>query len=146
MQLIPGTGYQRAGKTSRILVSGLPLTYASWRVSMSSTKLDTMNFESYNVATGESFGEGLHDGLEAGLTGGGDWDAHAAPYGDPPGLYVRDDLPNLLYYTSRIDNVGWVFPLAQIISSENGAEVKGKVTFSFAGNSQGPFLLPEASV
>lgn len=146
MQLLPGTGYQRAGKTSRIVVTGVPLAYSSWEVNEKTTDLDTMNFESYNVAAAESFGEGIHDGVECDLRGAGDWDAHAAPFGSPPGLYVRDDLANLLYYTSRIDNVFWTFPFARLRSATNGAEVKNKVTFSFSGMSQGPFTPPTVSV
>jgi hypothetical protein len=146
MNLLPGTGYQRAAKTSRILVGASALAYSSWNVGLTTTPLDTMNFESYNVSFGESFGEGLHDGVEANLTGGGDWDAHNAAYGAVPGLYVRDDLQNLAYLTSRIDNVGWAFPYARITGSTNSADVKGKVAFSFSGISQGPFTPPQVSV
>lgn len=146
MQLLAGTGYQRAGKTSRILVGASALAYASWEVNEKTTPLDTMNFESYSVLYGESFGEGLHDGVECDIRGGGDWDAHAAAYGAVPGLYVRDDLTNLVYQTSRIDNVGWTFPYARIIGSTNGASAKDKVTFTFSGISQGVFLQPTTSV
>jgi hypothetical protein len=146
MELLPGTGYQRAGKTSRILVQTSPLAYASWKVDVKTTPLDTMNFESYNVEADESFGEGLHDGVECDISGGGDWDAHNAAYDDVPGLYVRDDLAGLYFFTSRIDNVFWDFAYARITASSNGAEVKGKVTFTFAGISQGPFGPPLISV
>jgi hypothetical protein len=146
MYLLPGTGAQRAGKTSRIIAQGVPLTYASWNVDQKAEDLDTMNFESYNVVSGESYGEGIHDGLECGIRGGGDWDAAAAPYGNPPGLYVRDDLSALYFYTSRIDNVFWLFPWARIRSATNGAQVKQKVTFEFSGMSQGTFIVPTVSV
>jgi hypothetical protein len=146
MQLLPGTGYQRAGKTSRILIGSSALAYASWEVSEKTTALDTMNFESYNVIAAESFGEGLHDGVECELRGAGDWDAHNAAYGAVPGLYIRDDLVNSLYYTSRIDGVFWSFPYSRISSSTNGATAKGVVTFSYSGMSQGPFTPPTVSV
>ncbi len=146
MNLLPGTGYQRAGKTSRIIANGSPLAYASWSVKQSSQDLDTMNMESWNVAAQETFTEGLHDGMDAAIDGGGSWDAHAAPYGVIPGIYVRDDLPQLLFYTSRIDNVFWTFPYARLRSTAVGADVKALVTFTFSGNNQGPFTTPSVSV
>lgn len=79
---------------------------------------------------------------------GGDWDAHTNPYGQPPGLYPRDDLAGLIFYESRdgLDNIFYNFPFARIRSSVNGGEVHGKVTFNTSGKSQGIFTIPTGSV
>jgi hypothetical protein len=145
MELI-GTGKQRAGKTSQIVVGTTPLTFASWEVTLTTDDLDTDNFESYNATAGQSYGEGIMGFLSCDLKFGGDWDAGTDPLGSPPGLYPRDDLANLNFYTSRIDGIYWSFPYARLRSATNGAQVKGKVTFSCSGKNQGPFTFPTGSV
>lgn len=68
------------------------------------------------------------------------------PLGNPPGLYPRDDLATVLFYTSILDNVFWTFPYIRLRSATNGSDVKGKVSFNCAGKNQGPFTSPSASV
>jgi hypothetical protein len=145
MQLI-GTGKQRAAKTSRVLIGAQALTFASWEVTLNGEDYDTTNFESYNAIAGQTYGEGILGPVECDLKFGGDWDAGPNPLGSPPGLYPRDDLQNVYFYTSRIDMVFWTFPYVRIRSSVNGGEVRGKVTFNTSGKSQGPFTFPTASI
>lgn len=145
MQLL-GTGKQRAGKESRILVGSQALTWASWEVAMSADDLPTVNFESYDLATLESYDEGLHGPLGAELSGGGDWDAGTNPLGSPPGLYVRDDLGTTSFFPSRIDAVPWIFTFIRVRSATVGTEVTGKVSFRFGGRNQGKFTWPTGSV
>ena len=146
MELLMGTGKQRAGKESRISVTGKFLTWASWEVAMSGPDLPTTNFESYDLATLESYDEGLHGPIGAELSGGGDWDAGTAPLGDPPGLYIRDDLAGVQMIPSRLDDVPWHFDFVRVRSATVGTEVTGKVSFRFGGRNQGRFTWPQVSV
>jgi hypothetical protein len=158
MQII-GTGRQRAAKTSRIQVgtsTNSYLTFASWEVALKGDDYDTTNFESYNAAGfggGQSFGEGVLGPVECDITFGGDWDAGAnapgypSPFVNPPGLYPRDDLAAVNFYTSRLDNTlfavaPWNFPYMRVRGATNGGEIRGKVTFKVTGKSQGPFTFP----
>jgi hypothetical protein len=145
MQII-GTGKQRAGKTSRVLVGATPLTFASWEVGLEGEDFPTVNFESYNVAAQETFDEGIMGALASSIRFGGDWDAGTNPLDEPPGLYPRDDLASLGLQVSRLDGVGWSFPYARLRSATCGADVKGKVTFNCSGKNQGPFTYPAGSV
>jgi len=154
MQII-GTGRQRAAKTSRIQVgtgTNPFLTFASWEVNLKGDDYDTTNFESYNAAGfggGQSFGEGVLGPVECDITFGGDWDAgssaptgYPSPFVNPPGLYPRDDLANVSFFTSRLDNVNWAFPYIRVRGAVNGGEIRGKVTFKVTAKSQGPFTIP----
>ncbi len=140
MAEILGTGIQRAMKNSRVSSQSTSLAFAQWDVTLTGDDLDTANFES----------EGLNEGI-LGFEGadwncGGDWDAGTNPYDDPPGFYPRDDLNDLLFYENVTDAVLWDFPYARVRSSNNGGDIKGKVTFKASGKSQGPFNVPTGSV
>lgn len=145
MQLL-STGKQRAGIYSRVLVAAQALCFSSWKADMQGADLDTVNFESYNAAAGYTYDEGINGVLSCGLQFGGDWDAGVDPLGTPPGLYPRDNLATLSFYTSRIDNILWSFPYARIHTSNCGSGVREKVTFACSGKSQGPFTFPTGSV
>jgi hypothetical protein len=146
MQLI-GTGKQRASKTARILVGATALAFASWNLPLTGEDFPTVNFESYNVAAGQSFREGILGDIGVdNATFGGDWDAGANPLGAVPGLYPRDDLANVSMYTSRLDVILWNFPYFRVRSATNGAQVGQKVTFQAGGSNQGPFTYPTGSV
>lgn len=145
MQLL-GTGKQRAAKTCRISVGATFLTFASWECNLTGEDFPTGNFESYNVANAQSYDEGIMGFLACDVRFGGDWDAGTNPFGNPPGLYPRDDLATVSFFTSRIDNVNWSFPYLRLRSATNGGEVHGKVTFSVSGKNQGVFTYPTASV
>jgi hypothetical protein len=152
MAQILGTGKQRAGKTARVLVggpTGHALTYASWNIPFSGDDFVTTNFESYNVARGHTFHEGILGPLTVNnATFGGDWDAGDNPLGSTPGLYPRDDLADLSMITSRLDyaasasNALWQFAYFRVRSATNSARVGDKVTFESGGSSQGPFVWP----
>lgn len=148
MAQILGTGKQRASKTARVLVGATALTFSSWNLNLTGEDLITTNFESYNVAAANTFREGILGDIGVdNATFGGDWDAGTNPLGTPPGLYPRDDLPNLAFYTSRLDAILWNFPFFRVRTATNGAQVPGgKVTFQSGGSSQGPFTFPVGSV
>lgn len=140
MAEILNTGKQRSGKNSRVTVGGTPLVNNRWNVNYKGDDLDTVNFES------EGLGEGILGIEECDLSFGGDWDAGANFFDDPPGIYPRDDLADLQFTENTTDNVFWDFPYARLRSATNGAEVRGKVSFEASGMSQGPFVLPTGSV
>src|SRR5437667_229884 len=96
--------------------------------------------ESYNVVAGQTYDEGILGSIGCDLRFGGDWDAGTNPLGSPPGLYPRDDLASLYFYTSRIDVVFWTFPYARIRSAVNSGDIKGKVIFNASGKNQGQQL------
>jgi hypothetical protein len=155
MAQILGTGYQRAAKLSRVLVNTTPLTFASWEAVLNGDDLNTTNFESYYTPTTNSspntFDEGILGVIGADLRFGGDWDAHFVPVGNPPGLYPRDDLTNLQFYTARVPGTqapeaAWAFGYARLRSATNGGTVKDKVTFQCSGKNQGYFAYPASSV
>lgn len=134
-------GKQRAGKNSRVQIAGTNLRHANWKANYKGDDLDTTNFESA--------------GLEQGTIGviviewstGGDWDASINSYDSPPGLYPRDDLGTVKFFENVTDNVGWTITANRVLSAENGAEVKGKVTFNSSGKSQGSGVtVPTGSV
>ncbi len=143
---IIGTGKQRAAKTSRVTVGGTALTFASWESALTGEDYVTTNFESYVAAVDSTFDEGILGPIGCDIKFGGDWDAGKNPLDPPPGLYPRDDLAALLFYTSRLDVVFWNFPFARLRSATNGGEIAGKVTFAAAGKSQGRFFTPSGSV
>ena len=140
MAQILSTGYQRSGKNSRVITNGTTLNFAKYDVDSSGDDQDTTNFESDGVE------EGILGVQLATISFGGDWDAHANPYDDPPGLYPRDDLPNTYFYPNVTDGLYWLFPYARIRSATNGSEVRGKVSFNASGKNQGPFTDPTGSV
>lgn len=147
MQLL-GTGKQRAGKTSRVLVGGVGLTFSSWAADLSGDDLDTVNFESYSVAAGQTYDEGILGVLGCKFNFGGDYDAGTSPLGSPPGLFPRDDLAALSFDTVRTDagNNLWSFTYARLRTANNSASVRGKVAFACTGMNQGSFVYPTASV
>ncbi len=151
MQLL-STGKQRAGKTARVAVSGTALSFASWENNMTGEDLPTVNFNSYNVAAGQTFDEGILGVLSCESRFGGDFDAGYNPLGSPPGfaappgLYPRDDLLAVTMLPSALAADGgigsWSFPFMRLRSATNSAEVRGKVTFNCSGKNQGPFTFP----
>lgn len=137
-------GKQRAAKNSRVSVAATNLNFASWKTTTKGDDLDTTNFES----AGHEQGTIGVDVIE--WTMGGDWDAGRNSFDSPPGLYPRDDLGAVKFYENVTDNIFFNIATNRVISAENGAEVRGKVTFSATGKSQGCVLvgtsLPTGSV
>lgn len=144
MQLL-GTGYQRAGKASKITVTGQILAYSSYEANVEGQDLDTTNFESYDATVDQSYEEGILGVLRCGLTYGGDWDAGLNPLDEPPGLYPRDDLDTLALFTNVNDATYWYFPYSRIRTAVNGSAVRDKVTFRVTGANQGTFTFPTGS-
>ncbi len=150
MASILATGAQRAMKSSSVVVGGIALAFASWNADVEGVDLSTNNFLSYDTASGEAYDEGILGFLKCSGQYGGDWDAGVNPVDftaqAPPGLYPRDDLADIQFYTSVVDVVFWDFAYQRIRKSSNGGEVNGKVTFSCGYISQGVFLFPVGSV
>jgi hypothetical protein len=140
MAAVIGTGVQIAGKYSRISAEGTALAMAKGNVVFVTQDLDTTNFNS--VFNGVSYLEGISAPVGLTWTLGGGWDAGTIAYDDPPGLYPRDDLPNLLFYLNVALAQGYTMPFARVRSSTTNMDVKGLVTFDSAGMSQGPFVVP----
>lgn len=136
---MPITGKQRAGKNARIKVQGTPLNYGDYDCDDKADDLDETNFESGGLEQGTI-------GIEVvEYTAGGFFDAGAMPYDDPPGLFPRDNLPNMLVYPSVTDGTFWNFPLARVFTAKNSANVRAMVLFTWGGKSQGPFSRPTGS-
>ena len=134
-------GHWRAGKGSRTTVEGQNLKKSKWDITYSADDLDTNTFEGNGVDQGEI---GI---LMIDWNLGGNWDAQLNALSDPPGLYPRSDLGDVKFYTSISDNVFWDLPNNRVLSSKNGAEVRGLVTFESSGKIQGsPINLPTGSV
>ena len=155
MPLIISTGAQRAAKLSRVQVAGQNLAMASWEATAQGADLPTVNFESYNLTTGETYAEGLYGVLSCDGRFGGAWDAGGGGAGgskftaNPPGLYVRDDLgasggsTKLFISRAGFDGTHWEFPYMRIRGVNNSAAVEGLVLFNVSDfKNQGRFGYP----
>jgi hypothetical protein len=140
MAEIIGTGIQRSGKTSELSVQGVLLTQSKWSCIYSGVDLPTLNFQSAGLDEGILGPEGLRWEFS------GDWDAGTNSYDDPPGVYPRDNLPNLLMILNPVDAQVFDMPYARVRSSTVATDVNGLVTFQASGMSQGPFTVPTGSV
>ena len=139
-ELIPGTGKQRAGKSQRLIVHGIPLVVNTMKATHKADDLGTENFES------GGFAEGIvgFESLECSF--GGDWDAGQDMREDPPGIYPRNDLPDLQLILNTRDNSGWLLPWARVLSASNGGGAKDKVPFEASLMSNGIFYPLTGSV
>lgn len=143
MPAIIGTGTQRAAKTSRVQIGSQNLTFASFEANVSAADLPTVNFESYNTADAETYGEGLYGVLNCDVRFGGNWDAGTKPTNNPPGLYPRDDLASVSLITSRTDGTSWGFAYMRIRATGNSGSVEGLVLFNVTdAKNQGRFTRP----
>ena len=149
MPAIISTGAQRAAKLSRVQVGSQNLAMASWEATAQGADLPTVNFESYNPATGETYAEGLYGVLSCDGRFGGAWDAGGGGAGgskftaNPPGLYVRDDLANVRLFVNRTDSTYWDFIYMRIRGVNNSAAVEGLVLFNVSDfKNQGRFVYP----
>jgi hypothetical protein len=140
MAEIIGTGVQISGKTSRISADSTVLSLAKFNVVEEGQDIDTVNFDS------DGFGEGILGIQFLRWTLGGLWDAGTNPLDDPPGIYVRDDLPDLILYLNVSDDQAYTMDYARVRSSTVGTDVHGAATFDASGMSQGEYILPEGSV
>lgn len=140
MAQILGTGKQRAGKGSRIGINNVAQVLGRWSAESTKEEHDTTSFES------GGFSEAIVGIDQANVTLAGDWDAGANFYDDPPGIYPRDDLAAVKFFTSISDNIFWDFTYLFIRSASNSAEVRGKIAFEASGRNQGSYFLPAGSV
>ncbi len=135
-------GKQRAAKNSRVTIVATNLNYAKWKAMWKGDDLDTTNFESL----GE---QGTIGVIVCEWSCGGDWDAGRNSYDSPPGLYPRDDLGSVKFYENVADNIFHTLATNRVISADNGADIKGKVSFDANGKSQGLTMsaaLPTGSI
>lgn len=128
-------GKQRAGKNSRVQVGVTNLRHANWRATWRGDDLDTTNFESLTE-------QGTIGTIVCEWQTGGDWDASINSFDSPPGFYPRDDMGQIKFYENVADNIGHVLATNRVLSAENGADVKQKVTFTASGKSQGVSFSP----
>lgn len=143
MPAIIGTGTQRAAKTSRIQIASQHLAFGSFDVKVQGADLSTVNFESYNAITGETYAEGILGVLSSDFSFGGAWDAGMKPTGTPPGLYPRDDLANVTLTTARVDGTAWTYPYSRIRGTSQGSTVENLVLFDVNdAKNQGRFTFP----
>jgi len=147
------SAYQRASKSSRISIGGTALAYTSWVVNVTGDDIVTNNFEDFDLATEQAYNEGILGFIGCAGDFGGNWDAHLNPEdltgATPPGLYPRDDLTGVEFYTSIIDAITpWSFPFMRIRTSSTGADCSGAnaVTFTCGYMNQGIFAFPSGSV
>ena len=124
-------GHMRAGKNARVQVAGTNLRRSNWRYTYRADDLDTSNFE------GNGWEQGTIGLLLIEWSLSGDWDAQNPDFADPPGLFPRDNLGDVKFYSNVSDAGITDVPANRVLSAENGAEVRGKVTFSASGKSQG---------
>ncbi len=140
MAAVIGTGIQRSGKASAISVDSVTLALSKWNCTEEGDDLDTGNFDSGGL------GEGILGFVRLRYTAGGAWDAGVNPIDNPPGIFVRDDLPNLILVINTFDDTDYNMPFARVRSVTVGTDVKGLVTFDWSGMSQGSYLAPTGSV
>lgn len=133
-------------KSSRVIVDNITLAFADWSAQVTGDDIDTGNFDSYDATTAQAYNEGILGFIGCDGSYGGDWDASTNPCdftaATPPGLYPRDDLPAVYFYTSIVDDVTWQFPYQRIRGSNCGGNVKSEVTFTVSYKSQGIFYFP----
>lgn len=127
-------GHMRIGKNSDVVVEGDSLNFATWRTTDHADDINTTHFNSISDQ-GTVGVEGVDWNM------GGQWDAATNAYDDPPGLYPRDNLGLVKFYENVNDNVFWSLASNRVLSAENGAEVRDKVTFNATGKSNGVTLL-----
>jgi len=126
----------RAGKNSRIIVAGATLNLNEYSADERADDLDLTNFESGGVEEGT---DGIHV-VEFSVKGS--WDGGRNPYGDPPGIYPRDNLAGVFLYINVADNVKWSLPKVRILSARNSSAVRQLVNFEASGKSNGPYTRP----
>lgn len=124
-------GHFRSAKNSRVAVGGTAMKKSTWELTLRGDDLDTTTFESLGIEQGTIGIVGIDWSM------GANWDAQANNLDNPPGLYPRDDLGDVKFYTNTVDNVFWDLPQSRVLSSKNGAEVRGLVTFSTDGKLNG---------
>jgi hypothetical protein len=132
-------GKFRSGKGGRVSMNATLLKTQDWSVNDKCDRLDTTCFETNGQ---EQLLTGI-EGIEISIKG--DWNAQTNAFDSPPGIYPQDAFPNVLLYENIADAVFWNVPFMCILSANNGAQVRGKVTFSFDGAGQPGWTRPTGS-
>ena len=154
MAEILGTGKQRAAKASRVGINNGSqyLNWASWDCTIKGDNQDTGNFGSFVASPGggwpdnQAFDEGITCFVGASGGFGGLWDAGVNPQDDPPGIFPRDDLPDVDLVINRTDGTTQSFPYMRILSAKTDSRVKGLVGFDASWQSQGQFSMSVTSM
>lgn len=133
-------GKIRSGKGGRITVGATNVTLAEWSLTRKGEDIDTVSFESL----GED--QGTIGVTSTDYSVKGDWDAAQNRWESPPGFYPRDDLASVKLYENVTDNIFHSITQSRVLSAENGAQVRGKVTFSASCKSNGGVTLATGSV
>jgi hypothetical protein len=134
---------QRAAKTSRVQYASTFLTFASFDWKATAADLPTTNFESYNVAQGQTFAEGIMGVWNSDFSFGGAWDAGTKPTGNPPNITPQDGAGPINLIQSRLDGTQMNYPLARIRTVHSSGAVEGLVLFDVPdAKNQGVFNLP----
>jgi hypothetical protein len=126
----------RSGKRGSVSVQGAQMALQEFDAEYHGDDLDTTNFED------QGFDNGLIGIVGCNINFKGNWDSAQKPTGNPPGLYPRDDLTNVVATPSTIDNTPWNLPLARVLSSKNNTPVRGTVGFETSLKSSGTFTPP----
>lgn len=133
-------GTFRSGKDARVQVDGANLNLGNWDYTHHADDLDNVNFESNGLDQGIIGVEGADANFD------GFFDHGVNPADDPPGVYPRDDLPNVNLYTNVDDDLYCSLPLARCLSIKINTAVRDQVKFAATCKSQAEFSDPTGSV
>lgn len=134
------TGKPRSGKAGKIRIGGTDIYLKIWEVDDVVEDLDTTHFEC------GGFAEGVVGIYEATVSFQGDWHANQNPYSNPPSLKRGEILGDVKLYTNFADGQHYNFPFLRIIQSRLSCPVRGTVTYSAVGKSDGPYVEPQENV
>lgn len=139
-------GKFRAGKNSRVSITGSNFNLQSWHVTYSAAEHDTTNFENGAAAGGGFATQAVSASRIIGVQElkwdiGTLWDAGASPFANPPQLYMRDDGTNMLLYTNVTDGKYWNMPTWLCNNVDSASTVRGQVTMTASGFAQADFTL-----
>jgi hypothetical protein len=131
-------GHQRSGKGSRSSINGVNLRGTNFDVTRRADDIDTTNYECNGEEQGTVGVVGTDVNYEA------YWDSQENPIdsGQAPGIYPRDNLPNVILYLNLTDAIAWNAALCRVLSSNTSAPVRGIVGFKSTMKSNGGCLLP----
>ena len=139
---MPVIGKQRAGKGSRLSVNGVNLRGNNIEWSGRGDDLDTTNYECNGQEQGTVgvFGDDINVDVL--------WDASENPIDNnaAPGIYPRDNLPNVYAYQNVVDNTFWLAALERVLTAATSHPIRGLVGFKASMKSNGGRTIPVGSV
>jgi hypothetical protein len=124
-----------SAKNARVKINGTFYKAMKWAVKVKVDEVDISNFETGGYA---DYTSGL---LEAEISVEGFYDSGNPPY---PNLTPGSILSNVLLYVDFVNIPGsfWSFPSVLVFDTDNDAEARGTVKFSFRGKNKGTFSFP----